>query len=1374
MWTEDERLAALYRQDILDSEPEAVFDDLVALTRAICRTPIALVSLVDTNRQWFKARTGVDICETDIDTSVCALAIQQDGLFVIEDLTADPRTAAMSLVTAEGGIRFYAGVPLVTAQGMPLGSLCAIDTVARPGGLTASQGAALTALAAQVAAQIDLRTALGDHDRLMIEQRLREGRAARDAEMLDTMLAAQQLVLESGGDADSALDALVNAALAAVEPADGVAVEVRQDDELVYTATAGSAATRVGLRVPVTGSFSGLALAERRTLITADAWIDPRADRETVRALGIRSMIVVPLVRQGEVFGALKISSTDPDAFRSRHMLVTQMLGGLIAASFSESAERAAIRSATLAEANYRTIVDSATDSAIFSMDDAGYIRSWSTGGERIFGWSEAEMIGRPFATIFTPEDAAAGRPDEALATAREHGGAAHERWHVRKDGTRFYAQGAVTPLVGEGRSGFVKSLRDVTADHLTRQALDASRVRLDTALETGLIAFFSWDVAAGLLSGDPRLASFFDYPVDAMADGLAMADILARVEAEDRGGLIANVQRAVRALDDYSQWFRIRGDDGKLRWLVTRGRCTESADGRALHYVGTVVDMTEQRAIEDELRSSRERLELATRAARLGSFDYLPDSGRLTWDDRCRELFGVSPGVPVTYDTHFVPALHPDDRATTEAAVAAALDPAGSGVFEVDYRAIGIEDGVERIIAAEGLALFADGRATRLIGTVRDVTADRRARAALKETEERLRYAVAATNDAIWDWDLRIDSVHWNDALEKSYGHALSTVEPTGAWWIEQIHPDDRSRIHDSIHTLIDGTATDWLEEYRFRRADGGYADVLDRGFVLRDGDGRPMRMIGAMLDLTDRKRMERALESRAERLEQDFATTAAERDLLWEASPDLLVVLDLSGAIQQVNPAWATILGYAPEALIGRRLVDLAHPEDRPVMAQAIADAAGGPIDTIRNRYAHASDGWRWMAWVAGPARNRIYATGRHVTAEKEAEETLRQTEEALRQSQKVEAVGQLTGGVAHDFNNLLTVIQGSVDLLKRPGLSDDRRRRYIDAIADTTERATRLTAQLLAFARRQALQPQVFDASDSVAALGDMLRTLSGSRIRLSLDHCQRCCFVNADPSQFDTAIVNMAVNARDAMDGEGALTISVAPADHMPSVRNHPRIDGAMVRIAIRDTGSGIPADKIDHIFEPFFTTKAVGHGTGLGLSQVFGFAKQSNGGVIVESVVGEGTTFTLYLPRVDADSGTCRATGEADGHRLPPGSCVLVVEDNAEVGRFATQALAELGYESVWAPNADAALDRLTADGSRFAVVFTDVVMPGRSGIELAEATRERWPDMPIVLTSGYSHVLAQHGTGGYVLLQKPYSLEQLARALGQVSRNLVG
>ncbi len=374
----------------------------------------------------------------------------------------------------------------------------------------------------------------------------------------------------------------------------------------------------------------------------------------------------------------------------------------------------------------------------------------------------------------------------------------------------------------------------------------------------------------------------------------------------------------------------------------------------------------------------------------------------------------------------------------------------------------------------------------------------------------------------------------------------------------------------------------------------------------------------------------------------------------------------------------------------------------------------------------------------------------------------------DEALRQSQKMEAIGQLTGGVAHDFNNLLTVIKSSTDLLKRSNLAEERRARYVSAISDTVDRAAKLTAQLLAFARRQSLKPEVFDAAGSVRAIGDMMGTLTGARIRIVKQLPDEVCFVDADPSQFDTALVNMAVNARDAMDGEGQLTIGVELVRQMPAVRAHASILGDFVAVSVTDTGTGIADADLERVFEPFFTTKGVGQGTGLGLSQVFGFAKQSGGQVTVATRLGKGSTFTLYLPRVAARSQPVEA-GEPeplmDGH----GTCVLVVEDNQEVGTFATQTLAELGYVTVWAANAEEALAELAKDADRFDVVFSDVMMPGMNGIDLAHEIRRQHHDLPVLLASGYSHVLAQNGTYGFELLHKPYSVEQLSRLLRKVA-----
>ncbi|NWF07449.1 GAF domain-containing protein [Pseudomonas salomonii] len=392
-------------------------------------------------------------------------------------------------------------------------------------------------------------------------------------------------------------------------------------------------------------------------------------------------------------------------------------------------------------------------------------------------------------------------------------------------------------------------------------------------------------------------------------------------------------------------------------------------------------------------------------------------------------------------------------------------------------------------------------------------------------------------------------------------------------------------------------------------------------------------------------------------------------------------------------------------------------------------------------------------------------------NTTLEQRVEErtlALAQAEAALRQSQKLEAIGQLTGGVAHDFNNLLTIIRSSVDFLRQPGLSEERRQRYMSAVSDTVERASKLTSQLLAFARRQPLNPEVFDVSLRVKNIGEMLESLTGARIRVQLELPQRPCHVRVDSSQFETALINIALNARDAMEGQGTLTLRVAPLAKLPRIRGDAESNQPCVSIALADTGSGIAVETVERIFEPFFTTKAVGKGTGLGLSQVFGFAKQSGGNVDVTSNLGQGSVFTLYLP--EAEPVAVQACPVQEDQGPVPDTTVrhiLIVEDNLEVGRFANQILQDLGYRTTWATDAEQALALAGPDGMAFDAIFSDVVMPGMTGVAMSKRLRERRPDLPVVLTSGYSEELADSGYEGFEFLPKPYSADQVARALAR-------
>ena len=377
------------------------------------------------------------------------------------------------------------------------------------------------------------------------------------------------------------------------------------------------------------------------------------------------------------------------------------------------------------------------------------------------------------------------------------------------------------------------------------------------------------------------------------------------------------------------------------------------------------------------------------------------------------------------------------------------------------------------------------------------------------------------------------------------------------------------------------------------------------------------------------------------------------------------------------------------------------------------------------------------------------------------------LMKTQEALRQSQKVEAIGQLTGGVAHDFNNLLTVIGSAVELLRRPQLAEERRAKYVETIAETVRRAAKLTSQLLAFARRQPLKPEVFVVSRQLASIAELVMPLMGPGIDVRVPENDAEWQVECDVNQFETALVNLAVNARDAMAQQGGtVCFEVGRTAAIPAARNQPGRVGDFVAVSVSDTGHGIAADRLERVFDPFFTTKEVGKGTGLGLSQVFGFTNQSGGDVRVESSPGQGATFTLYLPRAvaaRADESAPEPVLPADPE--PVGATVLVVEDNEQVGRVCTEILADMGYETEWATDGARALEILARQGSDFDLVFSDVMMPGMTGIELAHTIHRLYPGLPVLLASGYSEVFAEVGVQGLELIQKPYSVDALTRVM---------
>ncbi|WDY56175.1 ATP-binding protein [Pseudomonas sp. PSKL.D1] len=397
---------------------------------------------------------------------------------------------------------------------------------------------------------------------------------------------------------------------------------------------------------------------------------------------------------------------------------------------------------------------------------------------------------------------------------------------------------------------------------------------------------------------------------------------------------------------------------------------------------------------------------------------------------------------------------------------------------------------------------------------------------------------------------------------------------------------------------------------------------------------------------------------------------------------------------------------------------------------------------------------------------ALEALNATLEHRVEERTTQ--LLHTEAVLRQTQKLEAIGQLTGGVAHDFNNLLTIIRSSLHFLQRPNLDETRRERYIKAMTDTVDRGAKLTGQLLAFARRQALSPQVFEAGPRLQGMADMLDTATGARIEVQLTLPEQPCHIRADLSQLETAVINLMLNGRDAMAGAGTLRLRLMANQRLPALRGQPEQDGPFAAISVTDDGMGIAPGLLDRIFDPFFTTKAPGEGTGLGLSQVFGFAKQSGGDVQVTSVEGQGTTFTLYLPQEAAPMAQALADDVIEPLQRGSKRRILVVEDNPDLGTFTSQILEDHGYRISWANSAEAALTQLASPDGQFDAVFSDVVMPGMGGLALARQLRLERPQLPVILTSGYSDAIAEGGHQGFAFLAKPYSAEQVCQLLGKV------
>ncbi len=1069
-------------------------------------------------------------------------------------------------------------------------------------------------------------------------------------------------------------------------------------------------------------------------------------------------------------------------------------------------------------EALKRSVLD-----AVVVVDAQGVVVGWNALATTIFGWPESEALGQPLGQLIVPP-AHRDAHDRGMQRYSADGiarvvGQRIEISAVNRRGEEFPIELSIIDAPEGGEAAFVGFIRDISDRHRAQAQLSVSEESLRLATESAEIGTWDLDLPTHTLTWSDRTKAMFgispDVPcsMDDFYGGLHPDDLAVTSEA-----FASAVDPARRATYDV-EYRTVGKEDSRVRWVAAKGKGIFDTAGICIRAVGTAIDITSRKLAEarrevlgqlaELLRSPDTDQSLQAACALMGHYfgvsrvgygqlDPVEDVFTYTvcWTDgNVPPLLGQFPasafgekivavlgaGHTVVVDDLFADSLS-DEARTLETAA------------EVDTRAILVVPFLRGDRLRTIVYLNARSARTWAADEVEfmEAVADRtrqlveraEAEAAIAASEAEFRTFAQVMPNHVWAADAQ-GLVYWlNDQAYTYTGAGPGTLDRDA--WPRVVHPDDRDAAGEAWLKAV-RTTTLYETQFRIRRHDGAYRWFMVRAMPILDTAGRPVRWIGTNTDVHDQKEALDAFACLNASLEDQVMQRTKERNLLatvFESTDAFIHVLDLDYRWLALNPAgaveFARVFGPAPR--VGDRMLDLLEhlPAEREavqaVWSRALAGEeftdihAFGEAERVRNTYEmkfnslHDDNGRRIGA----------YQVVTNINERVEAERRLAETQDALRQAQKMEAVGQLTGGIAHDFNNMLAVVSGSLELLDRRISPDDpRAKRNIAAALEASRRAGKLTQRLLAFARQQPLRPETLDPNRLVAGMSDLFHHSLGGDVRLETVLGAGIWRVHIDQNQLENVLLNLAVNARDAMPGGGHLTIETQNTyvDQRYAGTEPGITPGQYVLIAVTDTGTGMPAEVIAKAFDPFFTTKEVGKGTGLGLSQVYGFVKQSGGHVRIYSEVGQGTTIKLYLPRQPGDDTQAEAPQTEDA--LPGGEgreIILVVDDEAIVRQFSVDALTDLGYRVLEAGSARDALDVLQRH-PEIDLVFTDIVMPEMNGRVLADEVKAFRPGLPIIYTTGYSRNAVVHNgvlDSGVDLIGKPFTLEELASCVREV------
>jgi two-component system, cell cycle sensor histidine kinase and response regulator CckA len=1005
--------------------------------------------------------------------------------------------------------------------------------------------------------------------------------------------------------------------------------------------------------------------------------------------------------------------------------------------------------SKTRAEDFFRVVSDSITEISIVLLDVDGMVLTWPAGAEKVEGYRAADAVGQHFSMFFTPHDIDAGEPRALLDTAAARGHIDTETWHVAPDGRKYWAGIDITPVRDEDGevTGFVRLVRDLTERRKAFNILRESEARYRHLVERATDMIYTHDLEGRIVSINEAAERLFCISRQECI-GRMISDIIAPEHRERARAMTAHKLQHGGATTYRVDAITPAGRRVPLE-ISTQLIYT---DGKPVAVQGIARDITERQEADLALARSeryfRALIENAVDAITIVNADA---SVRYS-SPAIEHIIGYTPEERRGQSLFNI--VHPDDAPLATEMFERVRNEANAAI-ESTLRARH-RDGSYRTIRFRVRNLLADPAVAGIVINWHDITEMVAANELRRMREHFFRSIIERSSDILIVQDESRTVRYISPAFETLLGYKNEDL--LGRTGMDLIHPDDHAAAQEVNAEMYERNAPSASATLRVRSASGEYRTFDVRARNLLDDPVFTGTIVDAR-DITDEKRIEEALRASEERFRK-----------IVETAGEGIVIRDPEGHVVFANERFADMLGYKLKEIMGRNVFEMVAPDRIPAMMESAERRRLTGQSEHLDTELYRKD--RTRVSVILSVNPLFDARGEYIGALGMVTDITerKRLEEQLRQSQKIEAVGRLAGGVAHDFNNLLTAIRGHVELLLAEVSTGASIRPDIEEIQKAADRAAALTQQLLAFSRRQVLQPRVIDIDQVVIGVETLLRRLIGEDIHLVVALESRGARVRADPGQLEQVLMNLAVNARDAMPKGGSLVIDTSVTELDPDfIRNNEGShEGNYVRLRVTDSGVGMDQETLSHVFEPFYTTKEVGKGTGLGLATVYGIVKQSGGYIRVESRRQSGTTFEILLPEVLEDIQPARngAPNMADAR----GETVLIAEDEDAVRALTTRILRKRGYHVLEAKHGVEALDIARTHEGRIDLLLTDVVMPMLGGRELGEMLMRARPDVKVLFMSGYTgDALLQRGLlEGSKFLEKPFTPNSLAAKVREV------